>query len=177
MWPRLLFVGDLQYLIVDPTIQAEALRKEGVERGAYPCQQSDALRFNQDGSGTEHPQPELAPESARLRIVEDKPSTVELQPQTEHLALPRPEVGGDDTVIERPARLAHVDPSREHGLAVCHFSGDSRRDDDPAEKSGQDLELIDPAEADERAGVGYDARSCHASSAVTSASHSSSVVR
>jgi len=54
-------------------------------------------------------------------------------------------VGSDHTVIERPTRLAHVDPSRESGLAVRHFSADSRRDDDPAKESGQDVELDRPS--------------------------------
>jgi hypothetical protein len=77
---------------------------------------------------TEHPQPELASESAGLSVVEDEPGAVEFQPQAEHLGLARPEVGSDHTVIERSPRLAHVDPSRESGLAVRRFSGDSGRD-------------------------------------------------
>ena len=128
-------------------------------------------------AAVEHLQPERTSESARLRVVENEPGGVELQSQAEHLGLARPEASSDHTVIERSTRLAHVDPSRESLLAVRRFSSDSRRDNDPAEESGQELELIDPAETDDRAGVGYDARSCHASSAVRSASHSFSVVR
>ena len=83
----------------------------------------------------------------------------------------------DHAGIGRPTERTHIDPAWESGPAVRRFGGDSGRDDDSTEEGGQDLELIDPAERDERAGVGYDRWSCHASSADRSASHSFSVVR
>lgn len=136
-----------------------------------------ALRFDEDGSGAEDLEPKLARDSPGLSIIEDEPGVIELEAQTHGFALADTEMSGDHAVIDWATERAYIDPGREGGPAVRRFCGDRRRDNDSTEESGQDLELIDPAERDKRAGVGYDGWSCHASSAARSASHSFSVVR
>jgi len=136
-----------------------------------------ALRLDEHGSCAQDLQPQLARESPCLSVVEDEPGVLELEPQAQDLGLAGTEMGGDHALIERATGQAYVDPARERISAVRSLGGDRGRDHDAAKERGQDLELIDPAETDERAGVGYDGWSCHASSAPRSASHSFSVVR
>jgi hypothetical protein len=140
--------------IVHLAFEAEALCQEGVQRRLDPLQQTRPLRLDENSGGAQHPQAELAGKSTRLSVVEDEPRTLEFEPQAQDLGLTGAEARSDHPVIGWPSWHADVDPSWKSRPAACCFRGDRRWDGDPAEESRQDLELVDPAEADERAGVG-----------------------
>ena len=115
-----------------------------------------AFGLDEHGSSAEDPEPQPARESPSPAVVKDDPGVLALEAQTYGFALARAEMCSDHAGIGRPTERTHIDPAWESGPAVRRFGGDSGRDDDSTEKGGQDLELIDPAEGDERAGVGYD---------------------
>jgi len=115
-----------------------------------------AFGLDEHGSSAEDPEPQLAREGPSLAVVKDDPGVLELEAQTYGFALARAEMGSDHAGIGRPTERTHIDPACENGPTVRSFGGDSGRDDNSTEEGGQDLELIDPAERDERAGVDYD---------------------
>lgn len=105
--------------------------------------------------------PSRAQEQSLVRLIEDEPGVLELEPETQDFTLAGTEMSGDLAVIERATERTYIDPARKSGPAVCRFGGDRRRDHDAAEERGQDLKLIDPAQTDERAGIGYPSPAPH----------------
>lgn len=121
--------------------------------------------------------PQFDGEVTRCAVIEDEERIWQFQPEAQDFALAGVEASGRDAHIHCESERADVDPVRKLGAALCRFGGDVRRNDDASEEAGQDRELIDPAEADQRASVGYDCCLRQASSVAMSASHSFSVVR